>query len=114
MRSKKRKTFVTFHTFSINCSTHTQLHVHVDPGNGKLTFLYILLGPYIAALTHNLTYMYSSWKRKTHVTFHTFSTVHCNTDTQLHVHVDQGNGKLTLLSILSVYFAALTHNFTYM
>ena len=92
-RSRKRKTHFTFYTFIT--LQHTPLLVHVDPGNGKLTLLSTLSSSYN---THTTTCSCRSRKRKTHFTFYTFITLQ---HTPLLVHVDPGNGKLTLLSTLS-------------
>ena len=91
-RSRKRKTHFTLHTFIT--LRHTPLLVRVDPGNGNSLYF-----PHFHQLTtHTTTCSCRSRKRKTHFTSHTFITLQ---HTPLLVHVDKGNGKLTLLSTLS-------------
>ena len=72
--------------------------IHIDPGNGKFALLSILPVGYITTHTTVMHDTYRSRKWKTRITVHTSSTLQ---HTQLYtIHVDPGNGKLALLSIL--------------
>ena len=83
----------------------TKLHMHVQSGNGKLTLLSIILS--VKRPQQNYTCMYIK-ELEVHVTFHNYSKASV---TKLHMHVHPGNGKRTLLSILSV--KPLQQNYTY-
>ena len=74
----------------VNRFSATKIHVHVHPGNEKLTLLYNTL---IGLQQPKYTVMYIQETENAHYSLY----VNRSTATKIHVHVHPGNEKLTLL-----------------